>query len=108
MTVTRIAELSSIIAANTAHIDTYLTSRGLPSPSFDADVAPGLFATDCLAAARHAVLEATYELHGLMQGPLSLLMDHAVCADFGYLVTMQWTDTGAPTAQFHDQPSSHL
>lgn len=88
MTITRIAELSSIIAANTAHIDSYLTSQGLPSPSFDADVAPGLFATDCLAAARQAVLEATYELHQLMQGPISLLMNHAVCDDVEYLVTM--------------------
>ncbi|MCJ1464907.1 hypothetical protein MMC07_003522 [Pseudocyphellaria aurata] len=77
MTVTRIAELSSIIAANTAQIDSYLTNRGLPTPSFDANVAPGLFATDCLAPARQAVLEATYELHGLMQGPILLLMDHA-------------------------------
>lgn len=88
MTITRIAELSSIIAANTAHIDSYLTSRGLPTPSFDANVAPGLFATDCLAPARQAVLEATYELHGLMQGPILLLMDHAVCAKIEYLVTM--------------------
>lgn len=88
MTVTRIAELSSIIATNTAHIDSYLTSRDLPSPSFDADVAPGILATNCLTAARQAVLEATYELHALMQGLVLLLMDHAVCADVEYLVTM--------------------
>lgn len=88
MTVTRIAELSSIIATNTARIDSYLISQGLPSPSFDANAAPGLFATNCLTAARQAVLEATYELHALMQGPVLLLMDHAVCADVDYLVTM--------------------
>lgn len=88
MAVSRIAELSSIIAANTAHIDSYLTSRGLPSPAFEADFAQGLFATDCLTAARQAILEATHELHGLMQGPVSLLMGHAVCAGVDYLVVM--------------------
>lgn len=78
MAASRIAELASIIASNTAEIDEYLSSRGLPTPSFDADVAPRFLDEKPIAACRQAILEATDELHSLMLGPIGIFLIPAV------------------------------
>ena len=69
----RIAELASIIATNTKHIDVYLSSEGLPTPSFDADSPPRLLLDSRVMAQRQAILEATDELQALMLGPVGIL-----------------------------------
>ena len=79
MDTTRITELASIIASKTALIDTHLTAQGLPSPSFDPDSPPQLLNQGSIAEARRIVLEATDELHALIQGPVGLLTTPAVC-----------------------------
>ena len=73
---TRIAELASIVAENTAKVDEYLRANNLPTPSFDVD-APAQIpippdATDIEAARRNAV-EASTELNDLLQGSTALL-----------------------------------
>ena len=73
MASSRIAELSSLIATHTAKIDASLASRNLPSPSFGPKQPPGLFADEEVTHSRQAVLEATDELHALMQGPVGIL-----------------------------------
>lgn len=73
MVTSRISELASIIAANTAEIDLYTASEALPSPSFDADSPPKLLFHPRVAAFRQAILEATDELHALMLGPVGIL-----------------------------------
>lgn len=76
MNSTRIAELAAIISTNTAKIDDYLRSHGLPSPSFDVDHPADLGipgeAID-IDNARKSALEASIELQDLLQGPTSLL-----------------------------------
>lgn len=69
----RIAELSSIIGSNTTEINDYLSSKGLPAPSFEPDVPPSFVQEKSIAACRQAILEATDELHALMLGPLGIL-----------------------------------
>ncbi|KAL2059185.1 hypothetical protein ABVK25_000477 [Lepraria finkii] len=73
MAASRMAELALLIATNTANIDTHLASKGLPTPSFDANQPAHLLNDTELAAARRAVLEATDELHALMLGPIGIL-----------------------------------
>ncbi|KAF2972996.1 hypothetical protein GQX73_g664 [Xylaria multiplex] len=77
MSTSRIVELSARIAANTAALDAYLTSKNLPTPSFDID-GPH----DCLVPksevdiekARIAIAEDTTELRSLVLGPREYLM----------------------------------
>jgi hypothetical protein len=73
MATTRISELTAIIAANTAKVDEYLASQGLPTPSFDADSPPKLVFQGPVATYRQAILDATDELHALMLGPIGIL-----------------------------------
>ncbi|CAO1605807.1 hypothetical protein XANCAGTX0491_009313 [Xanthoria calcicola] len=68
----RIAELASIITANTAKIDEHFTANGINEISFDENAGEVLSGPE-LAAARQAVLEATDELHALMLGPAGIL-----------------------------------
>ncbi|EPE27494.1 S-adenosyl-L-methionine-dependent methyltransferase [Glarea lozoyensis ATCC 20868] len=74
---TRIQELASIISTNTDRIDAHLTSRGLPTPSFDADAPESLDLPSDLQAARVLVIEASTELKELLQGPKELLMSNS-------------------------------
>ncbi|MCJ1246594.1 hypothetical protein MMC30_003803 [Trapelia coarctata] len=72
----RITALATLIAQNTAIIDTYLTTNNLPTPSLDANCPAKLpIAEEAVevVAARAAVIEATDELQALMMGPLELL-----------------------------------
>lgn len=78
MSTTRIGELTSIIAANTAKVDEYLASQGLPTPSFNADAPPKLVFQGPVATYRQAILDATDELHALMLGPIGILTSPAV------------------------------
>lgn len=75
----RIAELASIITANTAKIDEHLTANGINEISFDENAGEVLSGPE-LAAARQAVLEATDELHALMLGPAGILTTPSVSA----------------------------
>ncbi|MCJ1424779.1 hypothetical protein MMC29_002667 [Sticta canariensis] len=76
MSSTRIAKLAAIVSTNTAKIDHYLTSHGLPSPSFDvnhpADLGIPPEAID-IVHARRVAFEASMELQDLLQGPILLL-----------------------------------
>lgn len=79
MVASRISELSSLIAARTAEVDAYLTSQGLPAPSFDAHAPSHALLDDRIADARRDILEATDELNALMLGPIGLLTSPSVC-----------------------------
>ena len=76
MGTTRMAHLAALISSNTAKIDMYLKSQGLPSPSFDVDAPNDLGippeATD-IDDVRKSALEASIELQDLLQGSTSLL-----------------------------------
>jgi len=81
MSISRILELSTRIAANTSKVSDYLTANNLPLPSFDID---GPFesavpkdATE-IEAARSAVIEDAQELRRLMLGPREYLMSYTV------------------------------
>jgi hypothetical protein len=79
---TRITELASIILKSTAIVNDYFESRELPTPSFDVS-GPSKIAfapqDKRIADAQMRVLEATDELHRLMQGPTTMLMEISVC-----------------------------
>ena len=78
MAASRISKLSTLIAARTAEVDAYLTSKDLPTPSFDAHSPPQTLLDDRIAAARQDILEATDELNALMLGPAGLLTTPSV------------------------------
>ena len=88
MAASRMAELALLIATNTANIDTHLASKGLPTPSFDANQPAHLLNDNELAAARRAVLEATDELHALMLGPIGILTSPPVRASRLHLLEL--------------------
>lgn len=69
----RIAELASSIQAHTVEVDEYISSRGLPSPSFDVSMPPQLDLPESIRLSSTAVIEATSELHSLMLGPMGFL-----------------------------------
>jgi len=71
MASTRIIELASIISTNTRKIDTHLSQKGLPTPSFEANCHPQLLFGhgEDIETARQAVVDATDELQALMLGP---------------------------------------
>ena len=74
MASTRIAELAAQIQENTAKVDQYLQSKGLPSPSFDVD-GPVDFKIDDeeIQKARETALDSSLELHQLLLGPAMCL-----------------------------------
>ena len=81
MTTTTISELASIIATNTAKVEDYLSSKKLPSPSFDVDApSTSLISPEAeeIEAARAAVIDATTKLHRLMLGPRDYLQSFTV------------------------------
>lgn len=81
MSTTRIVELSSRIAANTAKLNDYLVSNNLPTLSFDINApTESLISKENteLEAARVAVIDDTQELRNLMLGPREYLMSFTV------------------------------
>lgn len=71
----RIVHLASTIAANTKKYDEYLSSQGLPSPSFSTKTPLKLELPDDIAQANNAVVEAIPELQTLMLGPLETVLN---------------------------------
>ncbi|KAI1455318.1 S-adenosyl-L-methionine-dependent methyltransferase [Annulohypoxylon moriforme] len=72
----RIVELSSIIAKETARLDSFFTENGLPTPSLEADALWSLPIPESnkdLEASRVAIMEACSELKALVTGPKTLL-----------------------------------
>jgi hypothetical protein len=69
----RIAELATAVATHTRRIDSYLAEKGLLSPSFEANGPVDLGLPPDIEQSRIAALEATQELHDLLQGPRDLL-----------------------------------
>ena len=90
MATSRIVELGAIIATNTRHLDAYCAKEGFPSPSFDPDGPTALLLNSEVTSYRQAILDATDELHALMQDPI----DH-----FRHPVSRQ--ESLKPVAQQH-------
>ncbi|KAK8136213.1 O-methyltransferase [Apiospora sp. TS-2023a] len=79
MSSTRIVELSSRIAANTAKLNAFLVSNNLPFPSFDLNGptdSPIPKDNTEMETARVAVIDDTLELRRLMLGPRDYLMSY--------------------------------
>ena len=72
--VSRIAELASLIQVHTLKVDEYISSHGLPSPSFDASMPAQLRFPDSIEPSSTTVIEATSELQSLMLGPMGFLV----------------------------------
>ncbi|KAL8650148.1 MAG: hypothetical protein Q9210_003995 [Variospora velana] len=73
MATSRITELATIIATHTKQIDAHLAAKGLPSPSFDPESPAGALLDSEVIASRQSILDATDELHALMQGPVDII-----------------------------------
>ena len=78
MASTRIAELAATIHSNTTKLDDYLKTQGIKSPSFDVDTPDKLDLPPDIAGLREGILEATDELHHLIQGPVQYLTGYNV------------------------------
>ena len=73
MTSSRITELASTIASHTAIVEDFLSSEGLPTPSFDVGALPQLPLRGASAESRDIILDATQELQDLILGPIGML-----------------------------------
>jgi hypothetical protein len=74
MAQTRIAELAARIAKDTARVDEYRISNGLPTPSFAANGPIDLnLPSHEVEAARLSAIDACLELSDLLLGPISCL-----------------------------------
>lgn len=69
----RVSQLASIIAQNTAKYEAWCSNHGLPLPSFDVDYPVKSNLPDDISKARQAVIESTVELNALMLGPAGFL-----------------------------------
>lgn len=81
MATSRIVELSSRIAANTAKLNEYLVAHDLPTPSFDVDAPLDTLVPKAeleAEAARVAIIDDTQELRRLALGPRDYLMSYTV------------------------------
>lgn len=67
----RISQLSKVISESVGEIDTILTTKGLPSPSFDEDSLA--FIPDEASSVADKVLDAAAELRDLLLDPLNLV-----------------------------------
>ena len=66
----RMTQLAARISENTAKVDAYLRSRGLPSPSFDEDGPVDFGIQDeAIKKAQEEVIHYSMELQNLLQGP---------------------------------------
>jgi hypothetical protein len=83
-----ILELAQSIQTNTTIVQEYLSSEGLPNPSFDVDahdislIPPG--APKYVVTARVAVIDATAKLRNLMLGPRDYLITFSVSCPTRY------------------------
>ena len=73
--INRIVQLSTIISENTTLLNAHLQTNKLSSPSFSQDSPASNAFPPEIEVARSAVEEATLELHDLVRGPRSILMD---------------------------------
>ena len=73
-----ISELSSAIHLNTSKISDFISSNGLPQPSFNVNTPMVYDFPPEVAACRAAVLESLYELQALILGPIVLCVDRTV------------------------------
>ncbi|MCJ1270220.1 hypothetical protein MMC22_010116 [Lobaria immixta] len=76
----RILELASTIQVHTTKLDSYITSQGLPSPSWDPDTPPVIVLSDTAQSSRNVLLETMEELKALILGPVQFLVDKATNA----------------------------
>ena len=76
----KIAELSSVIARNTASVDEYIRSHNLPQPSFDVDGPVDLKLPEEVEEARVAAIDASQELNDLLRGPIALVRPVVSCS----------------------------
>ena len=74
MQASRLLELARIISQSATEIDNYLSSKGLPHPSFE--TAAGQTLPADLSSAQDTVIDAASELHDLLLGPLNILQLH--------------------------------
>ncbi|KNG48072.1 s-adenosyl-l-methionine-dependent methyltransferase [Stemphylium lycopersici] len=72
----RMAELAATIAQHTERVNSYLSEKDLPQPSFDADSPVDLGLPSDIEESRIAVLQASQELNDLLQRPRDLLFNH--------------------------------
>lgn len=72
----QISLFAAAIAENTAKYDVWLSSQGIPTPSFDGGAPVGLNLPHEISEAREAVIESTAELQALMLGPLGYVQQH--------------------------------
>ena len=71
--ISRIAELASVIQVHTLKVDEYISSHGLPSPSFDVSMPARLQLPESIELSSITVIEAASELQSLMLGPMGFL-----------------------------------
>ena len=69
----RIAELSAVIEQCTTKVDQYLTTHGLPQPTFTFDGPLDLKLPEDIEEARVAAIDASQELNDLLRGPVALV-----------------------------------
>ena len=70
----RIVQLAQIISANTEHVEQFLRSQGIASPSFDEDAPKNMVLSDKEAERqRIAAISAAAELQDLLSGPHAAL-----------------------------------
>jgi hypothetical protein len=69
----KIAELAAIVSLHSSKIDTYISEKGLPQPSFDVHAPLELALPPELQQSRNAVFNAMEELHANLAGPLPYL-----------------------------------
>ena len=81
----RILELASTIQTHTNELDSYITSQGLPSPSWDLDTPPVLLLSNMAQASRNALLESIEELKALILGPVEFILNKATNAVRAFL-----------------------
>ncbi|KAI4185004.1 MAG: hypothetical protein LQ348_004446 [Seirophora lacunosa] len=83
MATSRIAVLAAIIATHTKQVDAHLAAKGLPSPSFDPESPAEALMDSEVTASRQSILDATDELHALMQGPFNSWISRQAIVRFG-------------------------
>ena len=82
--ITHITELAGQIAADTAFVNDYFESKGLPTPSFDVNGPPVLAIPTSeqeVVSAKDRVVAHTLELHSLMKGPVESVLGTSVSHD---------------------------
>ncbi|MCJ1282143.1 hypothetical protein MMC26_001466 [Xylographa opegraphella] len=74
----RIAELASVVMANTAKFDELLALHKLPSPSFEPSTIAELPLSEELQKTQTAIVEGISELQALVLGPIGMLRNNAL------------------------------